>query len=181
MSNHRRDLVIAVALCAVGACVALLALSRTWSVTVALRPPPLPAAETSHSGSSIAPWPTALALVSLAGAGALLATRAWARRLIGALLLLVAVGMAAAALDAAAGAVSVRWAWPVLCVLGALGVGYAGVAAFLRGDAWPAMGSRYERPAAEPVEYVERSGPSRSDVAMWDALDRGEDPTRRGD
>lgn len=181
MSTYRRDLVLTVAACAAGAALTLLALGRTWTVVVTLHPAPLPPTREARGGGSIAPWLTALSLVGLAGAGALLATRAWARRLVGALLLVVGVGMAAVALDTAAGTAHVRWAWPVLCLVGGVGVAYAGVAAFLRGDTWPAMGTRYERPASEPVEYVERSGPSRSDVAMWDALDRGEDPTRRGD
>ena len=68
----------------------------------------------------------------------------------------------------------------MLCALGGVLVAHAGLKALLRGGSWPGLGSRYER-ATEPVEYVERSGPSRSDVAMWDALDRGEDPTRRDD
>jgi len=30
----------------------------------------------------------------------------------------------------------------------------------------------------EAPVHVERSGPSPSEIAMWDALDRGEDPSR---
>jgi uncharacterized membrane protein (TIGR02234 family) len=98
-------------------------------------------------------------------------------------LLLVVVGLPVLAAGAY-GAITAEPAhavWPALCGVGGALICYAGVGALLRGASWPALGSRYERPAAEPVEYVERGGPSRSDVAMWDALDRGEDPTRRGE
>ena len=177
MTTVRRDLALTVVECALGALLALLALSRTWRVVTGGGPVRLP----SHrlGGGEVLPWAPAVALVGLAGAGALLALRGRWRAALGILLVLAGLPLAiGGCYAAAAGRGSVLWS--LLCALGGLLIGHAGVRTILRGAAWPALGSRYER-AAEPIEYVERSGPSRSDVAMWDALDRGEDPTRRGD
>ncbi|OLB82051.1 MAG: hypothetical protein AUI14_01255 [Actinobacteria bacterium 13_2_20CM_2_71_6] len=176
MSESRRELARAVVVCALGACLTLLSASRTWRVVGGGG---LPDAE--HSGTSLAPWLPAVALVGLAGAGALLAVRGRVRAALGAVLLASGVSLLAAGVFGAVTAGLRHAVWPLLAALGGALVCYAGLRALLRGASWPSMGSRYERPAAEPVEYVERGGPSRSDVAMWDALDRGEDPTRRGD
>jgi uncharacterized membrane protein (TIGR02234 family) len=94
--------------------------------------------------------------------------------------------------------------WPVLAAVGALLIVVCGVAGVLRGSRWPVMSGRYERgldagaptgPAGAgqqtqpgtsrvPTEW-DRSAPRDSDPTqggkgqrqMWDALDRGEDPT----
>jgi hypothetical protein len=181
VNRTRRELAVAVLACAAGAGLVLLAASRTWSVTQVIRPAPQPQTQTTHTGVSIIPWIDAVALVGLAGAGALLATRGRARTVVGVLLIIAGIGVLGGGIDAAATASHVQPVWPVLCSVGGLAICYGGLIAVLRGRGWPAMGRRYERPISEPVEYVERGGPSRSDVAMWDALDRGEDPTRRGE
>jgi uncharacterized membrane protein (TIGR02234 family) len=95
--------------------------------------------------------------------------------------------------------------WPVLAAVGALLILFAGVACVLRGRRWPVMSGRYERspdagtptgsagarqqrqPGISPVPTEQnRSAPRHSDRPpqggtgqrqMWDALDRGEDPT----
>jgi Tryptophan-associated transmembrane protein (Trp_oprn_chp) len=176
VTSVRRDLAVTVGECVLGALLALLAVSRTWRVVTEAGPVRLP----SHrlSGGSVLPWAPALALVGLAGAAALVAVRGWLRSALAGVLMLAGLTLAVGGIYvAAAGRGN---AWSLLCAIGGVLVGHAGLKALLRGGSWPALGSRYER-AAEPVEYVERGGPSRSDVAMWDALDRGEDPTRRGD
>ena len=175
MSGPRRELTAAVVVCALGAALALFAAARPWRV-VSAKLPSLPV-----SGTDEVPWLSAVALVALAGAGALLAVRGRARTFLGPVLVLTAVALVGAGGYGLAHADGSRVIYPALVGLGGLAVGYAGVRATVRGHTWPALGARYEPPAtAEPVEYVERSGPSRSDVAMWDALDRGEDPTARG-
>jgi Tryptophan-associated transmembrane protein (Trp_oprn_chp) len=168
----RRQLTIAVVACAAGAALALWAGSRTWATTRTARPAPLPAAITDHTGASLAPLLPALALVALACAGALLATRSWARLVVGAVMALAGVGVAIEAVRVAVSTTGVRVIWPVLCVVGAVIVlGAAGLT--LRGGrAWPAMGARYER--AGPVDATV----DRSAAGMWDAIDRGHDPTR---
>ncbi len=179
MSRPRRDVALSVLACAVGAGLALLSATRTWRVEVTPRTAPLPPLTVERSGVDLSPWLSALALAGLAGAGALLAVRGRARALLGVLLLATGAAVVAGGAHGAAVAQSRYAAWAVLCVAGGALVGYGGLRALLRGSSWPALGSRYERPAAEPVETFEPGGPSRSDVAMWDALDRGEDPTGR--
>jgi hypothetical protein len=179
MSNPRRELTTAVVACALGAGVALLTAARTWRVVSGHGALPLP--DEKVTGTQLMPWLPAVALVGLAGAGALLAIRGRSRAVLGLLLAVAGLLLTGAGGYGAATAGGGHLVFPVLLGLGGLLIGYAGGRALLRGASWPALGSRYERPAAEPVEYVERSGPSRSDVAMWDALDRGEDPTSRGE
>jgi hypothetical protein len=178
MSRVRRDLALTVGECAAGALVVLLAVSRTWRVVAGTGLVPLP--DRHLSGGAVLPWAPALGLVGLAGAGALVALRGRWRALLGVLLMVTGLPLAIGGVWAAAAGRSSA-VWSSLCAAGGLLIVHAGLRALLRGPTWPALGSRYERPAAEPVEYVERGGPSRSDVAMWDALDRGEDPTRRGE
>lgn len=114
--------------------------------------------------SAVAPRPSgagALALVSLAGSAAVLAARGWMRRLVGSLL--VIAGVAAMFL----GLVTAAW-W---AVLGGLATTAGGGWTAWRGSAWSRMSQRYERAGAVPP------GPGGSTQALWDALDRGEDPT----
>lgn len=172
--SPRRELALAVLGCLAGAGLALFAATRTWVVEVVARPAPLPAQRTALTGGSLLPWLPALAVVALAGAGALPATRRAGRALVG--LLLVASGLGVAVgggygLVAVAGVAAV---WPALCVLGGLAVAAAGAAAVVRGRRWHTMGTRYERPAHRPAPG---SGTTASE--LWDALDRGEDPTDR--
>jgi hypothetical protein len=161
----RRGLAVAVLLCAAGAGLVLLAASRGWAVEVTPRPAPLPELRTSRSGGDLRPWLPALGWVALAGAGALLATRSALRRVVGGLLVLAGAGAAVAALTVS----GVGAGWPLLAAAGGLAVAAAGALTIARGRRWPAMGARYERAA------VTRPGTD----GMWDALDRGEDPTDR--
>ena len=81
--SRRRELVLAVVGCTAGAALALYAASRTWTVAVHPRPAPLPPVRQTRTGADLAPWLPALALVGLAGAGALVATRGVARLAVG--------------------------------------------------------------------------------------------------
>lgn len=123
----------------------------------------------------------ALSLVALAGVAAVLLVRNRARRAVGALMAVVGVGIVAAYLapaDAltftgfAAGdgtAVEVGrsvWAW--LGVAGGVVAVLAALAVTARAGRWPEPRRRFETVA--PVGQ-------RSDDP-WEALDRGEDPTR---
>ena len=200
-----RGLASAVLACVAGAGLATFAATRVWAVTVTERPGLTDLRETT-TGAAAQGWIVALALVALAGAGALLATRGVSRRGLGGLLVLVGAGLAIAAvtgragLDAGeAGAGSI--AWPAACVAGSALIVLGGLSAARRGHHWPAMGSRYERTKApspharpgEPTGPSHAAGPesdvtapdsdvtapdSRVDTrAAWDALDRGDDPT----
>jgi len=176
MRAARRDLAVTVAECVLGALLSLLAVSRTWRVVTETGPVRLPGHRLT--GGAVLHWAPAVALVALAGAAAIVAVRGWLRSALAGVL--VVAGLALAIGGGFVAGTGRGNAWSLLCALGGILVAHSGLKALLRGGSWPGLGSRYER-ATEPVEYVERSGPSRSDVAMWDALDRGEDPTRRGD
>lgn len=199
----RRGLATAVLACVVGAGLALFAATRTWTTTTHRQAPPLPDKLVDHTGASLIGWLPALALVGLAGAGALLATRGRVRTIIGALLVLVGLGVVAGGID---GLNLAAGAWPVIVGVGGLGIAWAGVSAVRSGSAWPAMGARYERPAAHagpsgatadvsmsdaaerpaasgsavaPERGATAGGRARTPASMWDDLDRGVDPTDR--
>jgi hypothetical protein len=163
---------VAIAACVLGAGLALLATSRTWAVETEVRPAPLPPLRAARTGADLLPWLPALAFVALAGAGALLATRGLARAAVGVLLILSGVGLAGGATTRLAEGASPVWS--LAATLGGVLVGAAGTLTLVHGRTWPAMAARYERPAPTP------SGSSKRPVSkadLWDALDRGDDPT----
>lgn len=161
--STRRELAVAVVLCAAGAVAVLLAARQTWAVALVQRPPPLPELRDAQTGGDLRPWLPALGWVALAGGGALLAVRGVARRVLGGLLVLAGAAVGA-------GALSVGGGWPLLAAAGGLAVAAAGAVTIIRGGRWPSMGARYERPARARRQPGD---PAR----LWQALDRGEDPT----
>jgi hypothetical protein len=205
MSAGRAWLARTVAACAVGAAVSIFAATRTWAVEVQVQPAPQAPLTLSRSGAHFVPWLSALGLVGLAGTGALLATRGRWRSLVGVVIALSGLGVVAGGVYGLLGVDGVRAGWPLLCVPAGLVLAAGGALAAARGADWPALGERYERaaapgvvprsarrpaPAAEPKRADDRgapeekpaqaepSGPSPSEIAMWDALDRGEDPSQ---
>ncbi|MEU7902448.1 Trp biosynthesis-associated membrane protein [Actinoplanes sp. NPDC049118] len=179
MSAGRR-LTAAVLLCVAGAACALYGVTRTWSELVTERPG-LSALRTVRTGADLEPWVVGLALVALAGAGALPATRGLPRRVLGALIALAGLGVAAGAIAGRAGleagsAGAGATFWPVVCVAGGLLILLGGLSAARYGHEWPAMGARYERRAAPAPPDTDQRVDTR---AAWDALDRGDDPTAR--
>ncbi len=187
----RRALAVAVLLCAAGAGLALYAGSRTWLVQTVTRPAPLGPASTPRAGTELVPALAAVLLVVLAGAGALLATRGWSRRLVGGLILvggLAAVGLAASAL----GRDGIAAGWVGVTVIGGVLAAGAGAFALIRGAAWPRLGARYERPkpaggrpgaddrTGGSDQVASGSGETGDAISQefWDALDRGDDPTK---
>ena len=145
----QRRLGSSVAACLAGAALVIYGATRVWSVQVTERPG-LTSLRSTTTGAAEAPWLVGLALVALAGAGALLATRGLPRRLLGVLLTIVSAGLVLAAvtgrvgLDPGAAGASATF-WPIACVLGGGLVGWGGVSAARHGHLWPIMGSRYER------------------------------------
>jgi hypothetical protein len=131
------------------------------------RPAPFPPLTTRRTGASLEPWLPALAIVGLAGAGALVALRGRVRVVLG--VLLTGVGGAIGGLAAGAGNNPL---WPTVCILSGVVVALAGMATVRCSKDWPAMGARYERSATQP----ERKPVTQAE--LWDALDRGEDPTK---
>jgi uncharacterized membrane protein (TIGR02234 family) len=73
--------------------------------------------------------------------------------------------------------------WPLLALVGAVIVIGGGVLVAVRGTGWASMSSRYEAPGAavEPVREEPGADPeavrAKADLAMWQSMERGEDPT----
>jgi hypothetical protein len=170
--NQRRELTVAVLAAAVGAGLALFAASRTWVVVTTVRASPQPPLVSSRSGGDLTPLLPALALVALAAAGGLLATRSIARIGVGVVMALAGVGVAVEAVRTAAATAHGSAGWSVLCVIGAVLIVAAAGLTLRRSKDWPAMGARYERGVP-----AERTKPT-STTAMWDAIEQGHDPTR---
>jgi hypothetical protein len=187
----RRGLTVAVVACVAAAALALFAASRTWQIEITVRPQPLPAVTTNRSGGSLVPALPALAFVALAGAGALIAARGLARALVGLLLVAAGLGMAGALVRALGDGVAPGWV--VASALAGLVVAGVGGFTLRYGRGWPGLGSRYDRAApsgstptgmasageraVDPESAAE--GPSDvTGVSLWDAIDRGEDPTK---
>jgi uncharacterized membrane protein (TIGR02234 family) len=104
------------------------------------------------------------------------------RVLVGALLGLTGLVIFGGGLDGLRLASGARLFWPVLVMAGGVLVAYSGLQAMRHGPSWPAMGAKYEPPAATapPGEWSAMNAPinkSTSGTSMWDDLDRGIDPT----
>jgi uncharacterized membrane protein (TIGR02234 family) len=169
---NRRSYALTLVACLAGAGLALYAVTRTWSLHVTPRTG-MSDLRTVRAGADVEPWVIGLALVALAGTGALLATRGWARRTLGALLTLVGLGVAAGAIIGRAGLDTGQAGpggtfWPAACALGGAIIAVGGLTAARRGHLWPGMSARYERkpvpsPRAEPgAESAPRAAAGRA-------------------
>jgi uncharacterized membrane protein (TIGR02234 family) len=173
----------------------LFAVGRTWVEITARRASPLPDVTVALSGRDLTPLVAGLGIVGLAGVVGLLATRRWGRLAVAAVVALSGLGVLASSLTwlaapgaaeagdlltesgRAAGAAAVTATahpgWPLLAATGGVLLALGGLAALVRSRVWPTMSARYETPAA-------RAERPRTDAAVWDALDRGDDPTAAG-
>ncbi|MEV6346733.1 Trp biosynthesis-associated membrane protein [Actinoplanes sp. NPDC051851] len=202
----RRAHATAVLGCLVGAGLAFYAVTRTWSLTVEHRTG-LTDLDTPQTGADNQPWLVGIAVVALAGAGALLATQGLLRRVLGVLLTLAGAGIIAGAVLArvsldAGSAGAGAYFWPFATVLGGAAVAAGGLLAARHGHLWSGMSSRYDRAPATPssarpdvatpvpFDVSRESGHPRETTGVppvnlrppdnrstWDALDRGDDPT----
>lgn len=190
-ARRSREPALAVLLELTGAALVLLAAGRPWA-RGALRRAPLPTVVVAVSGRGVAPVAAALGLVGLAGVVAVLATRGAGRLATGVLLVLAGAGVVAASVQVGldlpramrptvervsgvpgATAEGIRMtAWPRVSVVGGALLCAGGVLTAVRGRRWAALSARYDAPGSDgPVVPAEPA-------AIWDALDRGEDPTR---
>jgi uncharacterized membrane protein (TIGR02234 family) len=141
------------------------------------------------SGRTLAAAPTALALVALAGVIAVLATRGWARRLVGLVIALAGAGLVwrsvaglsavgadraralvadrhpGVQLVAAVPQVSVHAGWAVLSAVCGVLVLLAGVLVAARGHRWGAMSAKYDRPATAAGPDARELPPEEADRA----------------
>ena len=184
---------MAVALCALGAALVLLAAGKPWVRAVVDLPAPLPSARDALAGRDLVPQATALGLAGLAGLAGLMATRGVARAAVGVVLMVIGASLAGFSAagtrhdrvvaelatrtsvgieSTAATVTSTPW-WAVSLAGGVL-VLAAGALTAARGRAWPGMSGRYYRTHADSATVA--GSPHESSV-IWDSLDRGTDPT----
>lgn len=187
--------------CGAGAGLVLLAAGREWAVVRygTARGPAL--GEVALTGGELAAHLTPAVLAALAAVVAVLAARGLWRRLIGAVVALcgaaaalgVVAGLREGAVLAAAAQRSVlsaagdatyrvAAAWPAVALAGGVVLVAGGVAAVLRAGRWPGMSDRYERGGTGPRRAPGAGSGARPagrdrERELWDALDRGADPT----
>jgi uncharacterized membrane protein (TIGR02234 family) len=202
-----REFGIALALGALGACVALLGTREAWAHSYFPAQNPIPGSTVAVTGQDLAPAVAALAIAGLACLAAVIATRRVFRRITGLLLAAFGAGIAVAAATSASGGhvaaaaaahapapyggaaahpgagprpeiTMAAFPWWVVALAGGLLLVTAGVLTVCRGGRWPGMSSRYERPGGAVKGAGEAGGATARDPAtVWEALDRGTDPT----
>jgi uncharacterized membrane protein (TIGR02234 family) len=200
VASRRKVRTIALVGLLAGAVVALLASTQVW-VDAALTVSGLPPIDVQATGRVVAPLVPAVALLALGGAAALLLVGGIARRVVGAVIgamaLLAIVSAARAALDPstavapalaeAAGITGLPEAlapttdvtgWPWIATAGLLLTLGAGALAALS-SRWPDVGRRYatQDGSAESPGAAKPAAARDDGVGLWDALDRGDDPT----
>jgi uncharacterized membrane protein (TIGR02234 family) len=201
-ARARRFRLIVVAGLALGAAIALMAATQVW-LEGTLDLVGLPPVEVSVTGRQAAPVMPAVALLALGAAVGLLLIGGLARRVFGVIVALAALGGAwlttvtvsdpvaavSSPLAQAAGLASppadasleaARSGWPVIGIAGLVIIAAAAVGAAVIGT-WPQVGRRYAAaPVADPQGSV-ADAPQRRDesdgIRLWDALERGDDPT----
>jgi hypothetical protein len=108
-------------------------------------------------------WVRAVALVGLAGVGVLLVVGARLRVAVGGLLAAVGAVLAVAGVAAA---FADRVPKQIAVVAGGVALAVAGWWTVRHGREWSSLGAKYERPSSDTPRD------------MWEAMDRGDDPTR---
>ena len=193
----RGEMGLVAGLCGAGGGLALFAAGQTWLRVVAERRPPLPDVTLDLSGRDLEPLVPGLGIVGLAGVVGLLATRRWGRLAVAAVIALSGLvvlvgalrrlgvpgaeglrdlvgdsGRAAGVGPDAAVAATASPGWALVAAAGGLLLVLGGVLALLRSRQWPSMSARYETPRSRLAT------PPTTTAAVWDSLDRGDDPTR---
>jgi hypothetical protein len=180
----RRGLSVAVAGCVISGATTLFSVGRVWLHYTVPRSG-LADLRATATGHGVAQPAATLALVVLAGVVVFPATRGLGRRVAGAAIALAGVGIVYLSVatvafttdqldlpDASTYTGGRATAWPWIALVAGVVAILTGAFAAVASGAWPSMGRRYEsRPAAGSM-----AGPL-TDVAMWDRLDEGDDPT----
>ena len=163
------------------AATALAAASVSW-VATATPADPLTATATVQQAAE-QDVARALALAALAGGAATLLARGAGRRILCGLLALAGIGVVAAVavtLGSAGSrmpAASARTAWALLAGCAGLLLALAGATGVLRAGRWPRPSARHDQVEQAGAD-VRLEAPGADERRLWDALDRGEDPTR---
>jgi uncharacterized membrane protein (TIGR02234 family) len=188
LASGRRELFGAVLGCVGAAAVVLLAVGRPWVRAATDGGALVNAVRIDLPGRTLRPGVAALGLLALAAAVAVLATRGAVRALVGAVVAAAGIGIAVLSADvlrdsaraaattdevrrtAGVGAVDAT-AWPAIAAVAGGCVALCGIGVLLRGRRWPGMSARYDAPQTRRVRTAE------PETEMWEALDRGDDPT----
>lgn len=195
----RSPLRLAVLLSVVGAGVLVLALGQVWSEVGGAPGETIPTFGDRVPGRDLAPLALALGYVGLAGVAALIATRGWGRVVVGVLLVAAGIGALVDVVPLGFGdeltqrtqeevsvcdgdgcssdriAAPAFSGWPWVASGGAVLLVLGGGLTAVRGRSWSGLGASYEAPGGR-TPAAERAAPA-GDKAVWDALDRGDDPT----
>lgn len=168
---------------------ALLAGTRTW-LRATVESPGLPSDVVTVNGRDAAPIAVGMALIVIAAALAVLATKTWLRRGVGALVVVASLVGAVFAQTSDPSIepftrvlaespaftgnnqpdVLIHTAWQLVTVAAFLVAAVLGVVVVAMAGRWPTMGSRFEAPAATKDE-------PRTEADLWAAMDEGRDPT----
>ncbi|MDI2126237.1 TIGR02234 family membrane protein [Yinghuangia seranimata] len=190
-SKARREMGVALLLVLAGAGLTLALGGRVWAEGAASVHGTRIAVEATATTVNKAPF--ALALFGLAGGLATFATRGRWRVVVGVALALGGAGIVAAALAGASDRSAVdaeaaskaavegvraidvtHTVWPWFTAAAGVLMLVGGLLVALRGRTWPGMSSRYEAPGGQEHKRVKPT----TSADLWNALDRGEDPTR---
>jgi uncharacterized membrane protein (TIGR02234 family) len=189
--RRRTVLLVLTALAGAGCCAAAAALTW-WSAQ--FTDPLVGAVTTTATGSQVLPELVPVALFTLAGLGATFATRGWARRVVGALVLVGGLLVAARSVIAmsqapdrlhtvltrparAVGDPELHPAGPILAVIGGLLIAIAGALIVAGAGRARGMSARYDAPSRAAARAAKASGSAEDPGALWQALDAGADPT----
>lgn len=186
--SERRELAAAIGLIVLGAAGILLCCAARWLTVTEPRLAPFGTLRVGFSGRALYPALNGLAIVALLSALLVLVSGRWPRRILGALLCLLALlagwyglralgtpsagtvrGLLGSRLSQQSGPLRLayRTAWPLGTVAGSALLLIAGLLVLVRGGSWHmGLSSRY----AAPAEAAKSDDP-------WRSLDRGEDPT----
>lgn len=179
-----------------GALIGLWSATRTW-ITVDVASSSVQIPQIVVDGATAAASVTAVSVVVLAGSLALLIAGKIARYIIAVICLLAGATVIAAGLGAlrdpqavASTAVAeatglaqnageyVLTAWPAVAVVAGVLMALQAVLVLIFAGRWPAKASKYDRQAAKAS--VEPKDQSSRNIASWEQLSQGEDPTAGG-
>jgi len=195
--RHARNYAATVLVGLLAATAATVGLARPW-ITATATQAGLPQIKTSVTGVEVASLGGALGVVALASFGAVIATRGWVRRALGAVIVCSSAVIAYSTLrppsgtdQVEAGLAALGWGggpydmttrpWRWLTLAAALLCLAAGVAVIARGHRWVAMGSRYDAPASRRDGAAVEGrvdGGDLTDADVWREIDHGRDPTQ---
>lgn len=196
-----RSRLLSFGLVALGGALVVLSAGRTWLEVTPVLDTALFDRAVAVTGREAAPATSALGLVALAGAVALVTSGPVVRRVVAVLLALAGAGVLAVTIaflrepggaaraavaratgvTGSGGFTSLGTAWPTVCGAAAVLVGAGGLIAVVTAGGWGGPSRRYETAAAAGAALTSAVGAeaSRRDRAYdaWDALSEGDDPT----